>query len=490
MQIPAGNSLLGACSFYGLSASDATYKDTMRDRILQGPPYSEKEKKDILLYCQKDVEMTSKLFFCMEKEIDLPYALLRGRYMAAVAQMEYNGIPIDVGSLTELKECWDNLKEELILRVDQNYDVFEGTVFKIAKFRKYLEEHQIPWDYTPEGLPKTDDAYMRMQAKTHPELKPLQELRYALGQLKLNGLQVGADGRNRCILSPFSSKTSRNQPSSSKFIFGNAIWLRNLIKPAEGQALSYIDYEQQEIAIAAALSDDENLKEAYNSGDPYLAFGKAAGAIPESGTKKTHAEKREQFKTCMLALNYGMSTETFAAKARISLAEAKSMVRFHKRKYRRYWEWNNSFVDIGTLSGEVKTNFNWYYKTALAKHRTLMNWSMQSHGADILRLAISLCFENGVKVIAPVHDAILVEGPLSDIDSIVATTRQCMEDASELVINFKIRTEPKIIRYPDRYTDPRGDMMWKHIWDIIHGIKYAKKDLQKKSFGKFPNEVH
>jgi hypothetical protein len=49
---------------------------------------------------------------------------------------------------------------------------------------------------------------------------PLRELRHALSQLRLNALAVGSDGRNRCLLSTFRAKTSRNQPSNSQFIFG------------------------------------------------------------------------------------------------------------------------------------------------------------------------------------------------------------------------------------------------------------------------------
>ncbi len=473
-KIPCGNSLLGACAYYGIKDSDAALKEEMREYILQGS-YSEKGKRDILEYCKSDVELTANLFSQMKPDIDLPYALLRGRYMAAVASMEFLGVPIDIKNLAELKDYWEIIKDELIWRVDQQYHIYEGTTFKISLFAKYLEKHQIPWDYTPSGLPKTDDAYMRMQAKAHPQLKPLQELRYSLGQLKLNDLQIGEDGRNRCLLSPFRSKTSRNQPSSSKFIFGNATWVRHLIKPQKGTAIAYIDYAQQEIAIASALSGDKNLTEAYNSGDPYLAFAIAAHAIPSDGTKETYPEIREQYKTCMLALNYGMSTEAFAKKAKISLSEAKLMVKWHKQRFSQYWKWNSDFIDTGMLAGLVKTNFNWYFQTTEAKYRTLMNWPMQSNGADILRLAISMCVDHGIKVIAPVHDAILIEAPIDKIKDEVAKAQKYMELASKFVLNFKIHTDAKIFCYPEHYTDPRGEVMWNHVWNIIHGIDPAEK---------------
>ena len=71
-----------------------------------------------------------------------------------------------------------------------------------------------------------------------------------------NNLAVGGDGRNRTMLSPFGTVTARNAPSTTKFIFGPSVWLRGLIKPAEGYGLAYIDWSQQEFAIAAALSGD------------------------------------------------------------------------------------------------------------------------------------------------------------------------------------------------------------------------------------------
>ena len=40
---------------------------------------------------------------------------------------------------------------------------------------------------------------------------------------------------------------------------------------------------------------------------------------------------------------------------------------------------------------------------------------------------------------------------------------------------IKIRTEAKIIRYPDRYTDSRGETMWNNIWDVINDVCQKEK---------------
>ena len=97
-----------------------------------------------------------------------------------------------------------------------------------------------------------------------------------------------------------------------RFIFGPAVWLRSLIKPSPGFGLAYIDWAQQEFGIAAALSKDNLMIEAYLSGDPYLEFGKQAGIVPSHATKESHRVQREQFKACVLAVQYGMGAKSLA----------------------------------------------------------------------------------------------------------------------------------------------------------------------------------
>ena len=150
----------------------------------------------------------------------------------------------------------------------------------------------IPWPLLESGQLDLKDETFRQMAKAYPVVSPYRELRHSLSELRLNDLAVGRDGRNRTILSAFRSRTGRNQPSNTKFIFGPSVWLRGLIKPPPGHGVAYVDWAQQEIGIAAVLSGDPALIDAYQTGDVYLAFAKQAGA---------GADQRELFKQCMLA---------------------------------------------------------------------------------------------------------------------------------------------------------------------------------------------
>jgi DNA polymerase-1 len=295
LDTPAGNSLLGALAYFGLDGMGAAEKEDMRALILRGGPWSDDERAAIFNYCEGDVEALQRLLIAMSPKIDLPRALLRGRYMAAAAAMEHAGTPIDVATLAVFRNHWTEIQGRLIAEIDATYGVFEGRTFKHDCFAQWLGGAGIPWPLLESGhLDLCDDTF-RQQARAYPAVSPLRELRSSLSDLRLNDLAAGNDGRNRTILSAFRSRTGRNQPSNTKFIFGPSVWLRGLIKPPPRHAVAYVDWSQQEIGIAAALSGDEALQAAYRSGDSYLAFAKQANAVPHDATKATHGTQRELF---------------------------------------------------------------------------------------------------------------------------------------------------------------------------------------------------
>ena len=79
----------------------------------------------------------------------------------------------------------------------------------------------ICWPKSNAGKLLLDENTFKDMARCHGgRIALIHDLRRALSEMKLNSLEVGPDERNRCMLSPFASKTGRNQPSTSKFIFG------------------------------------------------------------------------------------------------------------------------------------------------------------------------------------------------------------------------------------------------------------------------------
>jgi hypothetical protein len=357
----------------------------------------------------------------MLPRIDLPRALLRGRYMKAAATMEHNGTPIDAETLGLLRQYWTDIQDDLIAKIDADYGVFDGRTFKRDRWERYLVRHNIPWPRHESGHLDLSDGAFRQMAKAHPKVSPMRELRSALSDLRLNDLCIGQDNRNRCILSAFRARSSRNAPSNSRFIFGPSVWLRSLIKPPSGFGLAYIDWSQQEFGIAAALSGDGAMQDAYQSGDPYLAFAKQAGAVPEGATKETRGPTRELFKQCVLAVLYGMEHESLAARIGQPPVVARDLLRAHHDTYRKFWQWSDAAVDHAMLTSTLHTVFGWcIHVDENPNPRSLRNFPMQANGAEMLRLACCFATERGIEVCAPVHDAVLICAPLDRLEDACA----------------------------------------------------------------------
>ncbi|MBN1908503.1 MAG: DNA polymerase I, partial [Pirellulales bacterium] len=368
-----------------------------------------------------------------------------------------------------LRSNWEAIQDQLISSIDRDYGIFDGRTFKTDRFVAWLTRKGIAWPTLPTGSLDLSEDTFREMARSHAEVAPISQLRHALSQLRLSELAVGSDGRNRCLLSAFQARTGRNQPSNSKFIFGPSVWLRGLIQPPPGHAVAYLDYEQQEFGIAAALSKDEAMQAAYASGDPYLAFAKQAGAVPEDATKATHKHERDLFKACVLAVQYGMGAKSLAERIGQPECQARELLRLHQQTYPTYWKWSGAAVDHAMLWGWLHTVFGWrVHVEGDANARSLANFPMQGNGAEMLRLACCMATERGIKVCAPVHDALLIEATIDDIDRAVAETESIMAEASRIVLDgFELRTEAKVVRYPERYMDPRGERFWQEVMSIL-----------------------
>ena len=469
--IPTGNGagLLGALTYHGLDGIGALEKDEMRALVLRGGPWSDLERAQILDYCESDVAALARLLPAMLPKVDLPRALLRGRYMSAVARMERNGVPIDVGTFELLKRNWSKIQDQLIEEIDADYGVFDGHTFKADRFAAWLAKVEIPWPRLESGrLDLSDDAFREM-ARGYPTIAPLRELRGALSEMRLADLAVGRDGRNRTMLSAFRARTGRNQPSNTRFIFGSSVWLRGLIQPPPGCGIAYIDWQQQEFGIAAALSGDPLMMDAYRSGDPYLAFAKQAGAAPKDATKATHKAIRDQFKSTVLAVQYGMGADSLAQRIGQPPIRARELLRLHRETYRVFWRWSDAAVDHAMLTGCLHTVFGWKVQVPTSSNeRSLRNFPMQANGAEMPRLACCLATEEGIEVCAPVHDALLICAPLDRLDVDVARMQDIMREASRIVLNgFELGTDATVVRYPDRYMDERGTVMWQRVMALV-----------------------
>jgi hypothetical protein len=478
---PAGRGLLGALAHHGLGGIGFVEKQEMRALAMRGGSYTQEELKALIDYCESDATAVVALLKRMQP-FDLDRALLRGRYAPSLASMEAIGIPFDVPTLELLRGGWDGVKERLVAEVARDYTVaapdggvkysiYEGASFRADRFAEWLEQQGIPWPRLQSGVLSLEDDTFRQMARSYPAVSELREARHALSQMRLQDLAVGPDGRHRCMLSAFRSQTGRNQPSTSRFVFGSSVWLRGLIKPGPGRFDSYLDYSGQEYGIAAGLSGDEAMMADYLKGDPYIEFAKRIGAVPPDATKKTHPEERERFKVALgLGAMYGAGAESIATTIGRPPAYARYLLQRHRQEYARFWRWRDAAVDHGMLHGKLWTVFGWEVHVGPKTNpRSLANFLMQGNGAEMLRLACIYTTEAGIAVCAPVHDAILIEGNLEVKDETIALAKGLMERASRDVLGgFELRVGVETVAHPNRYRDEkRGGPMWDRVMRLL-----------------------
>jgi len=466
---PAGNGLLGAMVELGLPVQGAAdEKDSMRALAIRGGPFSTEERAQLLAYCAEDV---SALVAVVEHlpPIDVRHAELRGAYSALIGKIENIGVPVDLPTLLRLREAWPVTRGSLV--ADAGLEEFwPNGSFSAAAFESWLRRQGIHWPRLPSGKPALDDQTFRTMAARDRRIGTIRETRHALSQLRLERIAVGTDGRNRTNLSPYGTKTGRNAPSNSQFIFGVPSWLRRLIMPEPGRALAYLDYSKQEYGIAAALSGDRAMQASYLSPDAYLDFAVQAGAAPLGATKASHGVVRDQFKACALGVLYGMGAETLAQRIGTDPIRAKALIDLHRRTFPDYWKWCRRVLDHAMLVLDVGTCFGWHlHITRETKRRTIANFPMQANGAEILRVACLRVAGLGIRICAPVHDALLIDARTNEIDEAVAAAREAMIEASRDVLGgFALKVDAKVLMPGERFAEARGAEMWARVVALLH----------------------
>jgi hypothetical protein len=465
---------------FGCGSMGAEEKEAMIELILRGGPYTEQQQKDIVDYCESDVNGLDALLPKTLPKIDICRAIARGSYVIEIAKIEDRGVPMDAPRLETIRARRDNLILHLISQ-HQHIDVYDGTTFNQKKFEAFLGRNGLAerWRRTTTGLYKSDDSYLEEMGEYFPIIEELRQLKKVALQLQRDRFQAGADGRARCPLWPFSSITGRNQPTAGKeqkkgirsespYVFGLPKALRFLIRPTPGMALAYIDWEQQEFAIAARMADDNEMIRAYKTGNPFLALAKKRGEVPQNATKKTHPVEHEKFKAVVHGLNYGRTKHGLSKVLGLPINECEKLLQGYWKAFSAYARWRTIVRVLMLGYGRLWVWDGWQCLLGVNPNiRSVLNWPVQSTGAVLLRLAIVLAARKGVRIIATVHDAIMIEARDEDIEEHLRWAREAMDEACRAVLGDVIRTECQIIRADGRYYDKKGEKLWGTICSFM-----------------------
>jgi len=496
--------LIDTCARYNIETISKAQKDHELDRILRRNEfkdlpfeYAKEEQKLIMDYCQSDVEETAKLFISqcvdiqnknqLKTEDDFKRTLFeitfRGYSQANFAQIERNGFTVDTGLVNEFNNYWPLVKNTVIERHNKELDVFEGITLRKSKFDKLVLRCGLGsrWPRLRSGNFTTNDDVVKRFEEDHPLIKKFRQLNKLLNTTKLSFYSPSEDGRVRAKLNGFGSITSRCQPSNAKFPLGASKWTRNFIKPSWGSELWYLDYIAQEPAIAGYLSQDPELLSAYRTPDIYITAAQKIGMITDpNATKETYKVERGIVKDLFLAQNYGMGDKQLSKRLGCSLLKARGYLNKFHRLFKVYNKKRDAWIDGSAITGHLRSplgwqrwilgNKKWKDGKRVSIKNQLKNFIIQTTGADILRKAIQKLHDNNIKIMATLHDAVLIEIPRGET-SIKNHAKSLMELASKEIVGGTIRVDEEPI-----LTNWKQEKKHQDLFDeIFSEIKNYKK---------------
>jgi hypothetical protein len=164
----------------------------------------------------------------------------------------------------------------------------------------------------------------------------------------------------------------------------------------------------------------------------------------------------------------------------VSTGRAHALLKSHHETFPRFWRWIDAVENTAMSARELRTVFGWTMRILPhAKPGTLANFPMQANGAEMLRLACCYAVDRDVPIVAPIHDAVLVEGPASDIDDIAREMQRCMVEASRVVLGGPcVRVDmSKPLTFPHRYVDGRDGSgeLWATTLRLLDQLKRKGK---------------
>ena len=221
--------------------------------------------------------------------------------------------------------------------------------------------------------------------------------------------------------------------------------IRGAFVAAEGKKIISADYSQIELRLIAEISDETNMIQAFQNGeDIHASTASKLFGIPLEEVTKT---QRSQAKTVNFGIVYGQSAFALAEQTGLSRSEAKQMIDAYYETYPKLKEWMTEQVHKARKIGYVETvlgrkrhlkdiNSNNFVVRGHAE-RNAVNAPIQGSAADIIKIAMinidrKLDEENlETKMLLQVHDELLFESPVEEVQTATELIRTQMESAFE-----------------------------------------------------------
>ena len=422
--------------------------------------------KEVLNYAAEDADITFQLKGVFEPKlvetgVEKVFKNIEMPLVPVLARMEREGIKIDVHSL----RSYSGELGETIIRLEREIIELAGRPFNVGSPRQLGE---VLFDdlklsdkpkKTKTGQYATSEAILEGLRKKHPIIESILNFR-ELKKLKstyvdaLPELVHKKTGRVHTSFNQTVAATGRlsstnpnlqNIPIRTQ----NGRKVRAMFVPAdENHVLMAADYSQIELRVIAALAEDEAMISAFKNGED---IHKATAAkVFEVPPEEVSREQRSNAKTVNFGIVYGVSAFGLSQQTDMSRKEAKAAIDGYFRTYPGIKEYMDKQVSIARDKGYVETitGRRRYLKDIESRNavvrghseRNAVNAPIQGSAADIIKLAM-IELDRSMrhakmksKMLLQVHDELVFDARLDELDALKAMVIEKMESAVALSV--------------------------------------------------------
>ena len=399
-------------------------------------------------------ELENENMLSLFEDIEMPLLFV-------LYSMEREGVRVDKDGLSEygkmLGERIEILEKEIYSEAGEEFNINSPKQLGVILFDKMKMPNG---KKTKSGYSTAADVLDKL-APDYPFVKKILEYRQ-LTKLKstyADGLAVyiSGDGRihgkfNQTITATgrISSTEPNLQNIPIRMELGKQI--RKVFIPKEGCVFLDADYSQIELRILAHMSKDEKLIEAYNSAeDIHRITASQVFGVPFDEVSDL---QRRNAKAVNFGIIYGISSFGLSQDLSISRKEANDYINQYFQTYPGIKGYIDSMVEDAKRTGYSLTMFNRRRPIPELKssnfmqrsfgERVAMNAPIQGTAADIIKLAMIRVYdalkEGGYKsrLILQVHDELLVETYLDELDDVKRIVTDGMKNAVHLSVPLEI----------------------------------------------------
>ena len=375
-----------------------------------------------------------------------------------LADMEYTGINV---SADYLRSMGEEIKEKLSILEKEIYEL-AGCEFNIMSPKQLGEvlfvKMGLPYPKrTKDNSYSTSKEILDKIAPLSPIVDKLLDYR-TLSKLYNNyveGLisEIKPDGKIHTLFNQTLTRTGRLSSSEpnlqnipARLEYGKLI--RKAFYPEKDSIILSSDYSQIELRVFAAISNAENLIEAFKNGNDIHA--KTASDIFGVPIDEVTKDQRRQAKAVNFGILYGISSFGLSEDLNIDVYKAKDFIDNYLKTYPKISEYMKKTIEEAHKNGYVKTlmnrkrvieelhNKNYMIRTS--GERMALNTPIQGSSADILKKAMVEIYKEFAKrnlkskMLIQVHDE-LVFNVLKDEEEVVENiVRDIMENTYKLSV--------------------------------------------------------